>query len=249
MKNRTKVWLTILMVVILLLGWIVYKQWNTITAFTDSLKYSQDELEQSMAQNKEELQKFLDEEENITVRDLTQEEAEALSEGSLSEEEVVALLTGKASEQPEEEPPTEVAPKDPVTEPVDDKAPPAPVQTPDPSEQAVSEAIARLYIQKSTYLNKLDAIEAEARAEFISKYGALDAEGEKAGKKEMLTTYLPRVSAWESECDKIVYGILDEIRAELKKSGKDESIVDKMKTAYLDEKRTKKAYFINRYMD
>jgi len=240
--KKTKVWLCILLAVLLLLGWFIYKQWNTITAFTDSLKYSQEEIEQSMAQNKEDLQKFLDEEESISVRDLTPEEEKALSEGDLTEDEVVALLTGTAAEEKQEDVP-------PVTggqETLQNQATPKPTSTttPSPSEQAVSEAIARLYVQKSTYLNKLDAIEAEARAEFISNYGALDKEGEQAGKKTMLTAYLPRVSAWEKECDTVVNGILDEIRAELKKSGKDESIVDKMKAAYLDEKRAKKAYFI-----
>lgn len=243
MKKRTKAWLTILVAIVLLVGWFVYKQWNTITAVTDSLKYSQEELEQNIAQNKEELQKFLDDEESITVRDLTEEEAEALSQGDLSEDEVVALLTGKGPEEPITKTPS----TDAETKPSEIKPTTAPTQS--PSEQAVAEAIARLYVQKSTYLNKLDTIEAQAKAEFISKLKQVGKDGEQAVKKEMLTTYMPMVSSWEAECDKVVYGILDEIRAELKKSGKDESIVNKMRSAYLDEKRTKKAYFINRYMD
>ena len=68
-------------------------------------------------------------------------------------------------------------------------------------------------------------------------------------KSKLLTEYLPKVAAWESECDSMVNGILDEIRAALKESGGDLAIVSKLEESYLNEKKNKKSYFINRYMD
>ena len=122
--------------------------------------------------------------------------------------------------------------------------------------QKVSEAIAKLYVQKSIYLNKLDAVEAEVRGIFLDtakqekeKGDYLDKAEQKGVKNRLLTEYLPKVAAWETECDNMVYGILDEIKAALKKSGGDTSIVTKLEESYLNEKKTKKSYFINRYMD
>ena len=68
-------------------------------------------------------------------------------------------------------------------------------------------------------------------------------------KNTLLNKYLPTVAEWEKTCDTVVYGILDEIREEIKKAGKDEAIVDTIKKSYLQEKKLKKSYFINRYMD
>ena len=237
MKKKAKIIITILLAILLLFGWFVYTQWNSIEALIHSFGTTVEDTEKEIEATKQELQDFIDNEEDITVRDLTEEEAKALSEGNLSEEEVIGILTGKTPE--------------PVKTPVPNKKP-STVQTPTPtqnptSEEIISQLIAKLYIQKSTYLNKLDAIEAQVRAEFIATEDEWSSR--KEAKQVYLKKYLPVVANWEKTCDSVVYGILDEIRAELKKVGRDESVVDTMKSSYLEEKKLKKTYFINRYMD
>ena len=115
----------------------------------------------------------------------------------------------------------------------------------------VSQAIAKLYIQKSKYLARLNDIEARVRQEYIDTVGSkkTSPEEKKAAKQRLLNSNLAMVAAWENECDSVVYGILDEIKAALKDSNQDDSIVKKIEQAYLNEKRLKKSYFINRYMD
>lgn len=279
MKTKSKAILAVFLALVLIVGWFIYKQWNSIEAILLSVDTNQEETEKKLEKNKEELQNFLENEKNISVRDLTEEEAKALQEGSLTEEEVVELLTGgektesageevsveqktppdeaeqepsKVTENPEKEKPSKPANGEtakPTQKPAEKLAA---TQSPKPqtdvsaSDQNVEKLIAKLYVQKSTYLGKLGSIESQARSEYLSlRYAGTD---KQAAQQQMIRKYLPQVSAWETTCDSTVNGILDEIRTELSKSGKDTSIVDTMKASYLEEKKLKKAYFINRYM-
>ena len=233
MSKKTKILLIILLVIILAASWFVYTQWNNISAVINSFRYSQEEVEENIKNTKEDLQKIIDEDDNITVRDLTEEEAKALNEGKMTEEEAVDILTAKPESPPKHEDQNSSLPEK------------KPETTTNNSSQAVSQAIAKLYIQKNAYLNKLDAVEAEVRGIYMK----MSREEKKTAKKKLLAEYLPKVAAWETECDNTVYGILDEIRLAVKNTGQDETIVKKLEEAYLSEKSMKKTYFINRYMD
>lgn len=236
MKKALKIFVSILLIIIVALGVFVYTQWNSIEAFIDAVKYSNEEVSKNLTETKNQIQQILDNEDDITVRDLTEEESRALIEGELGEDEIIAIITGKEEPQSSEGNPPKV--NDPPQETENSEK---------ESNEIISELIAKLYVQKSTYLNKLDVIEEEARAEYLSK--DLKSKPRKERKEYMLPKYLPIVADWERECDSMVYGAIDQIRQELKKLGKDESIADDLKNAYLEEKRAKKAYFINRYMD
>ena len=279
MKTKSKVILAVILTLVLIVGWFIYKQWNNIEAILLSADTNQEDTVRELEKNKEELQSFLESEKNISVRDLTEEEAKALQEGNLTEEEVVELLTGggepgsfdeedsveqktppdeaekepsKATKNPEQEKTSKPATGEtakPTQKPAEK---PVATQSPKPqtsvstSDQKVEQLIAKLYVQKSTYLGKLGSIESQARSEYLSlRYGGTD---KQTAQQQIVKKYLSQVSSWETTCDNTVNGILNEIRTELSKSGKDTSIVDTMKNAYLEEKKLKKAYFINRYM-
>ncbi len=235
MKKAIKIFLAVFLAICLILGWLIYANWNSIEAFIHSMNTTKEDTVKELEQNKQELESFLASEENIMVRDLTEEEAKALNEGTLSEEELIGILTGTPPEPEATPKPT----KNPAA-----NSPPTPTPNPD---KRISELIAKLYVQKSQYLNKLDEIEQNVRNDFIANEDMW--ETLQAAKQYYLKKYLPTVASWEKTCDETVYGILDEIRAELKNQGKDESIVDTMKASYLEEKKLKKTYFINRYMD
>lgn len=244
MSRKLKVVLSIILALILAVGWFTYIQWNNISAFIDALRYSNEDVIKIGNENKQEVEKYLEEEEGIKVRDLTKEESEAFKEGDLTEKEVIDLITGRvpSEKEPQEETPSEVTTQKPVEE--KPKEPVKPTE-PDSSSRVIEEQIAKLYVQKSIYLGKLDAIEAQAMAEYVG----LQEAGIEGSKKEFLAKYLPIVANWEKTCDSTVFGIINTIRAELEKGGKNTDIADKLKEAYLAEKKTKKSYFINRYMD
>jgi len=238
MRKSTKIITIILLALLLRGGWFVYENWNTFEAIIYSLTTTQEDVLRDLERTKRELQDFIDKEENIEVRDLTEEEMKALTEGEMTEEEIIERLTGQVSEPEQSQKPQPNKPSStqkPAEKPVSE------------SERKISELIAKLYVQKGIYLGKLDDIEAKVRAEYLAtpnKWGK-----KKDAKKVLLNKYLPTVAEWEKTCDSVVYGILDEIRVELDKSGKDQAIVNTMKKAYLEEKKLKKSYFINRYMD
>ena len=209
------------------------KQIN-IKAIYTAFKYTPSEVEERIENNKEIVEKFLEEENNITVRDLTKEESEALSKGELTEEEIVEKLIEKKEIPKDNKPVNNQEPKKEEEKTEEDNN----------VSQAIAQAIAKLYIQKNTYLSKLDVIEKEATKRFWSLKDQTT-----EVKRTIIAEYLPRVAEWETECDNIVYSILDEVREVVKKSGQDESIVKKLEEAYLNEKTLKKSYFISRYSD
>ncbi len=245
MSKKLKIWLAVIGVLLLLAGWLVYAQWDNINALVDAFRYSNEEVETKLQENNRAIAEYLEKEENITVREMTEDEAKALAEGTLTEEELVKLLTGQtAAASPEKEPPADP----PKVPPAGDKpvVSQSPVQVPEKTTaQTVAEAVAKLYITKNDYLGRLDSIEAKVRAEYI----AMSAEEQKGAKQRMLSQYLPMVSSWEKECDAAVYGVISEIRTALKKSGQAETVADQIEASYLNEKRLKKSYFIGRYMD
>lgn len=239
MKKKKKILLWILLGIVVLIALFVYSQWDNISAVIDAFRYTQEEVVEKMEQNKEDLQNYIDENKDVNVRDLTQEEAEALNKGELTEKEVVEILTSKPDETQ-----TETSNEQAEQKRADNKT------EKEEAGKRLSEAIARLYIQKNANLSKLDAVEAEARARFIEKCGGnTPVEEQKPIKSSIISEYLPRVASWEKECDSVVYGILNEIKAALKESGQSMEIADKIEQAYLDEKSLKKSYFIGRYMD
>ncbi len=239
MKKSIKITLCILLVILLVIGFVAYQNRNTIEAFIDSKKYTQEELDERLTEKKDKLNTFLNESEGIVVREPTEEEAKAIAEGLLDEKQVVEMLT-QTNTQEDQEPSTnngqDGGNKSNANTPEKDPAE-------DESGKVVSESIAKLYMQKSKYLGMLDAIEAEA----YSEYKAMSAEDKKNAKKILISKYMSRIAAWETECDGIVYGIIDEIKTALEKEGKDLAIVSELKQTYLNEKRAKKAYFINKY--
>lgn len=230
MSKKLKIWLLVIALLLILGGWVVHRQWNNITAVVDAIRYSNEEVETKLQENNQAIQEYLENEENISVREMTEEEVQGLLDGTLTEEEVVQRMTGQTT--------TSAAPNSTPSQ--------TPASTPQQTAgQTVAKAIARLYITKSDYLGRLDAIEAQVRAEYI----ALSKEEKKGAKQRFLAQYLPTVAAWESECDAAVYGVITEVREALKQSGQSETVADQIEASYLNEKRLKKSYFINRYMD
>jgi hypothetical protein len=264
MSKKNKIIWSILILIFILIVWVVYSNWNSILAFTDALKYSQEELDKRLEDTKNDVQEYIDKNDEIVVRDLTEEESKALNNGEITEDEAISIITGQSEteEKSDSKNNTGVTDNKPATGTNDVKTNNdistvnQQIQGEKTAGQKVSELIAKLYVQKSIYLNKLDDVEAEVRAIFIGIRTEERAAGGKFGydrqqeeKKRLLNEYLPKVAAWETSCDDMVYGIFDEIKAVLKESNGDLTIVDKLEESYLNEKKTKKSYFINRYMD
>ena len=269
MKKRIIIVLSIVLILAILIGVFLYMNWNTIQAVMDGMQYTTEEVEQQLQQSQNELQRYIDSNEKIMVRDLTDEEKEALNSGEITSVDAIKILTGKKTledvrEEKKEEPnQTNTDNKTDTTAPSGDAQKPQadnksekdgpnpqepvkedPKDSSDDAESKVSELIASLYVTKNMYMSRLDGLEAELGAEF-EKVASEDKEAEK---QRIIAKYTPIIGAWERECDNAVYAIIDQIEAELKNSGQDLEMAAKIKEAYKSEKRAKKAYYVSNYM-
>lgn len=108
--------------------------------------------------------------------------------------------------------------------------------------EEISQCIADMYVLKSEFVSRLDAIFSEASTYYKS---ASDSEKEST-KSNLIKIYYPKVSALESECDKKVDDVVSKLKKYLAEDGKDSSLVDKIYEAYENEKTLKKAYYMNK---
>lgn len=95
--------------------------WDNITSFINSQRYSREEIEGQMQENKKQMEKIAEEDPNINIRgDLTEEETKALNEGRITKEDAVALVMGtKTLEEiltPSEDSPDNTPEEDPRTQ-------------------------------------------------------------------------------------------------------------------------------------
>ena len=240
MKRVLKILLCVLLCAGLILGWLLYKNWNTVLGVADGFLYSQEDVEQKLDNNQKELQKFLDENEKVVVRDLTEEEKKAIEKGDITEDEAVKLITGqKTLEEFLKEKEVSENNEEGQKTPQEEKP-----ETSKLTDQIVSELIAKLYVEKNAAISKLDGLEAKLKAE----YGSLSAKEKVAIRATLISKYMPMVLAWEKEADNAVYETLNKIKSELVKAKRDTSVVNKIDEAYKNEKRLKKAYYVKRYM-
>ena len=258
MKKIHVILLCVLAAVLLVGGAFAYMQRNTIEAIIDSFRYSQEDVKKKLEENQKDLQKYIDDDEDITVRDLTDDEKKALGSGEITEDDVVSIITGqttlediKKGEAPnsgqssnggkaETGEATPNKPSQSVQKPTSDEN----GNTQSPSgDKVLSELIAKLYVQKNQCLSKLGVIDDQMRHE----YWSIPKEERDSRRGEVVSKYMKILGDWERECDTTVYGILDEIKADLAKTGKDDAIVKKIEESYLNEKKLKKAAYMNEY--
>ncbi len=242
MKKVLCIVLAVVLVILIGLGVIAYINRNTIAALFDAMKYTNEEVQQKMQENQKDLQEFIEKDENIVVRDLTEEEKKALNENKITQDDAISIITGEKTleeaisnneEKPDDNPSGKVEPQNPSANASGN------------SDKRISELIASLYVEKNTRLAAFDSL----KAQVYQEYKGIEGVEHETKKWDLINKYTPVLAQWESDCDSVVYGIIDEIKAELKKAGKDESIATKLRESYLNEKKLKKASLAANYLD
>ena len=250
-KRRKHTGLIVLALLLAALAALAYWQRNNIAAL---LAYtsagSQEEIEQQMQQNQQAIDKAVEENPDIVVRDLTEEEKQALRDGTLTQEEVAERLTGGAAEEtPKEEKPAEQPPKQEETpkqetpeaeQPKQEK--PA-GQQPEESEyqKQLSAVVAKVYVLREKFTIELDNLQAEA----VAAYKALPEE-EREGSKliDFAKKYVLRAAELEKECDAEMDAIVAELDALVSANNGDYSVIDTVIETYASEKSLKKAWYM-----
>ena len=254
-KRKKHTGLIVLALLLAALAALAYWQKNNIAAL---LAYknagSQEEIEQQMQQNQQAIADAVEKNPDIVVRDLTEEEKQALRDGTLTQEELTERLTEtpkeetpKAEEKPAEQKPAEQPKQE--QKPTEQKPAEQPEPEQKPAEQPVeseyqkqlSAVIAKVYVLREKFTIALDNLQAEA----VSVYTAIpEADRTKAKLAKFVSEFLARGTALEKECDAEMDAIIAELDALISANKGDYSIIDTVVETYASEKSLKKAWYM-----
>ena len=225
MKKRKIRWI-VLVAFFVTVGGLFLWQWNNVQALTYLLTLDGAQLEERSKKNEEQFNEVM---EKYDLKLYTEEEIQAVIDKHQDIDATVKILVnGEEATQSAET--VETAKKD------------QPISTPVDYTEGIRLQIAKMYVLKSTFVGKLEAIVAQAKEE----YTALSlAERTNDIKMKIVTSKTGQIAALEQECDTEVATVVAELQRLLKESGADQSLADKVKTVYAEEKSLKKAYYIN----
>ena len=203
-------------------------QWNNLNALRYGLTMDSGTIEQKLQENEKALQDAMTEY-KIPQYTFSQEEIAQLTDGTLSTEEAAKRLLeaqtplaaapeGQAGGQQAAEPPSEV-------------------------DQAIQEQIATMYVLRSTYVGKMEAIAQSAIDEYSA--GAHTEEN----RKQVVYDKLDQLTALEKECDDQVAQVVARLRELLKEAGRDDSLAKQVEQTYQEEKSLKKAAYLEEFQN
>ena len=250
MKRRTKIVCGILLAAIIGVGALTVWQWNNISAALSFARYSQSELEDRLASNDQTIKDAMDAAPEVVIREITQEEKDALRDGTLTQEELVQSLLQKPEQttpEPEQKPQTkpegEPPPKQ-TQQPAKDPAESTqPEKEPEQSEyeKQVNALIAQVLVLREEFLIKLDELQAAA----IADYKAVPKDQRTASKLlSFASGYLAKGLELEKQCDAEVEAIAVELDQLARKNGGDPTLAQTVYDTYVEEKSLKKAWYM-----
>lgn len=256
-SGRWKIPLVILLILLAILAALAVWQKNNLQAVIGFMTYSQEELEEQLQQNDQKIKDAVNAQPEIIVRDITDEEKQALRDGSLSASDLAERLTSPnppalTPTPPASEPSTPSALEDPAPpeqEAPSVSSPPSPPATSQPAastavdyETQVNDIIARVYVLREEYLIALEQMEEDAK----SLYRSLPAEKRTAAKlAPVVSDYLDQAANLEAECDAKMDTIVTELESLQRKNGKTLDLVKTVKYTYANEKSLKKAWYMS----
>ena len=240
MKRWWKLLLAAVLVLALVLAGLAWRQQENLKAVRDALRYSGEELEQQLADNQQTIRDAVDDAPEVSVREVTDEERQALRDGTVTREELIESLLNTEGAEAVSEPPV------PYTVPEQPAETAEPAELPKPAEQAyqreLSALIAKIYVLREEYTMALDDMYNAAKAD----YKALPKE--KRTKRDLINlagSYLDRANALEAQCDSQMDEIVTVMESLIRANGGDMTLVDRVVDAYANEKSLKKAWYMS----
>lgn len=242
MSKRKRVLLGTVLVLLAAATAVGFWQRDNLKAVQTSATTSREELADRMEENDRKIADSAQSVEGVTVRDLTEEEKQALRAGELDEAELLERLTTPTSEesaapaqtdtpQPSEESTAATEPPKETTQPPAENS----------AEKALSECLAEIYVMKAEYTAWLE----DKNQEAIDEYMALEeSQRTTAAKYSIGMRCLREALEKEKECDARMEEMKEKIRGLLDELGRDHSLIDEIQAAYEEEKTLKKAYFL-----
>ena len=269
------VFLCIVLLLLAVLGGIAWRYRAGIAVLIDNVGKTPEQASAEQADYERRTQELLDKLSGggVTLSTLSEADRVRLKNGEITPAEAVAIIMGLAATTapvtadttlpPDgSDPAVTTVPVGPVvpdtpaasgtsgaTEPAAFTGTTAPAVTTAPAASTVSPAvqqiIADIYLLRAEFINKLDALIEEGKAEV----NAIPKEKRTASVKlEFMNRYLDRGEALEAECDARLEALLSDMTAQLKADGGDLSLVEDARALYIQEKKIRKAELYRKYV-
>lgn len=108
----------------------------------------------------------------------------------------------------------------------------------------ISAKVAELYVIKSNFYAEFNSKYNAVRSAFLARPAS---EITKANRAATVRSYMSEGLAMERECDAQVEAVLSELSGLLRSAGRDQSLVDSIRSAYNSEKSALKSRLVNKY--
>ena len=203
-------------------------QWNNISALRYGMTLDRTAIEDKLAENEQALSSAM-EEYHVSSYTFSEEELRQLNEGTLSVEDAAKKLL-------DESVPGAEAPADQSGDQSGQQA----AEKSDVEAQ-IQEQIAQMYVLRSTYVSKLEAIAQAAIDEYVN------GEHTEENRANVVYKRLEELTALEKECDAQVAQVVERLRSLLKQAGKDDSLAKQVEKTYQEEKSLKKAAYLEEF--
>lgn len=217
MRKGTRI-LCIFLILALAIGGVCIWQRNNLKALSMSMQLTQEELTAKMEEQKAKTE-AASKEAGVDIRGLTEEEQSALRDNLISREELIqAIAKSNQAKQPEAAPEEEVSLR-----------------------EQLAALFAELYVMQAEYTAWLENANQSAIDDFV----ALPEQEQTDTKKFSIgMEYLQKAREKEAECDAKMTEMEGKIRDILTQLGESTAVVDEIHATYLEEKATKKAYYL-----
>lgn len=251
MKRRKTILCTILVLLAISLAGLLWWQRDNLKAIHAATQHTSAELEEKLEENQQMIQEAVRSASEVTVREVTEEERQALRDGSMTQEQLMERLTGSGGGEPSQ-PDAESAV--PASRPESGGKTDAAPETPDAAaageksaessyQKELSALIAKVYVLREEYTLALDTMYADAKAEYL----ALPAEKRTTTQlAKMAKGYLSRANALEKECDGKMDEIVRAMEKLLRENDGDLGLVDTVVYTYANEKSLKKSWYMSK---
>ena len=247
MKRWMKVLCAVLVLLMALLAGLYWWQRENVKAVKDAVQYTSGELEEKLAENQQAIRDAVEAAPEIVVREVTEEERQALRDGTMTQEELVERLQDVGGQTATEQPSGNKAAETFAEAKAPAKTEDTPVSAQQPMESSyqkeLSALIAKVYVLREEYTMALDDMYSSAKAEYI----AMPTEQRtKSNLAKMASRYLDKATALEKECDQKMDIIVASMEKLIKENNGDMSLVDTVVYTYANEKTLKKSWYMSK---
>ena len=237
MKKGAKIALGIAGALVIAGGAVTAWQWNNITAARYGLTMDRDTIDQRLQENAKALDDAMDKY-NVPKYEITEDELSQLTDGTLDAQDVAKkLLEGQAPSGEAEEK------RETASSSGTSASGSAAKEELSEEEKEIQELIATMYVLRSTYVGKLEAVVQSA----IDEYASGDMTPER--RTEVVYERFDELQAMEKECDEKVASVVSRLRELLKKTGQDDTLAKQVEETYQQEKSLKKAAYIQEFQN